>query len=385
MNAPAIVEAVENPFASAPIAARPANDTAVSVMSAREVSEVQAGMAIAQRFPRNEMVVMDRILQACTRPTLAQSAVYEYARGGSEIRGASIRLAEMLAQYWGHLHFGWKVVEERPGATKVETFCWDLQTGSHSSIMFDVTHERMAHGRKSTLTDPRDIYEHIANAASRRLRACILKVIPGDVQEAAVQQCEKTLVTKIDITPERLKGMCEQFADFGVTRPMIEKRIQRRLEAITPGLMAQLGKIFTSLRDGISKPADWFNLDTETASQTRQEGAGDAQAAGPAPAPRGGNAAAKARIQQRQPKVEPEPAKPEPATVKHPGPSTALQDVIAFSKAALNEGDIDRAQQIALHIEDEVEVQLAHDHLQAARDRIAEATMGEQQSGHEGE
>ena len=191
-----LVEAVDNPFRDAPVAARPQGDALVAVSSAREVAEVQASMVMARRFPRVEVDVVDRILTACTRPSLAESALYEYGRGGTDIRGPSIRLAECIAQYWGHIDYGWRVLEERPGATKVQAFAWDMQTGTRSQMVFDVTHERMAHGKKATLQDPRDIYEHVANAASRRLRACILRVIPGDVVEAAVKQCEITLSTR---------------------------------------------------------------------------------------------------------------------------------------------------------------------------------------------
>ncbi len=42
------------------------------------------------------------------------------------------------------------------------------------------------------LTDDRDIYELEANMGSRRLRACILQIIPGDVTSAAVAACRKT-------------------------------------------------------------------------------------------------------------------------------------------------------------------------------------------------
>ena len=47
-------------------------------------------------------------------------------------------------------------------------------------------------------TDPRDIYEMVANQGARRLRACILGIIPGDVVGASVEECQKTLTTGND-------------------------------------------------------------------------------------------------------------------------------------------------------------------------------------------
>jgi hypothetical protein len=47
---------------------------------AREAQEVQAMMIVAKRFPRDEKASIDRIMNACSRPSLAQTAVYQYAR-----------------------------------------------------------------------------------------------------------------------------------------------------------------------------------------------------------------------------------------------------------------------------------------------------------------
>jgi hypothetical protein len=98
----------------------------------------------------------------------------------------------------------------------------------------------------------------IANFGARRKRACILAVIPGDVVEAALEQCERTLQEKTDVSAEGMKKLVAAFADFGVTAPQIEARIQRRLDAIRPAQIVMLRKIYNSLKDGMSEPADWF-------------------------------------------------------------------------------------------------------------------------------
>jgi hypothetical protein len=242
-----------NPFAShSPVAA------SVAIGQERETSEVQAAMVIAQRFPRDQVKAMDRILTACTRPTLAQAALYEYARGGQTVTGPSIRLAEAIAQAWGNLQVGVRELEQRDGESTVEAYAWDLETNLRQSKVFQVAHERHTRQGVKNLTDPRDIYELVANQGARRLRACILAAIPGDVVEQAVLQCETTLRAKVEITPERIKQMVAVFEGYHVTTQQIEKRIQRRLEAITPALFLQLGKIANSLKDGMSKPEDWF-------------------------------------------------------------------------------------------------------------------------------
>jgi hypothetical protein len=249
-----------NPF-GAPTHA-PSNAVAAATQE-RELAEVQGAIAIAKRFPRDERAAMDRILNACSRPGLAEAATYTYARGGSEVTGPSIRLAEAIAQTWGNLAFGIRELEQRDGESTVEAFAWDMEHNTRQVKVFQVPHERHTKRGVTRLTDPRDIYELVANQGARRLRACILGVIPGDVIDTAVSQCEVTLKTRVDVTPERVAKMLETFRAFGVTKSHVEKRIQRTLDAITPVQFLQLGKIANSMRDGMSKPSEWFDVEAD--------------------------------------------------------------------------------------------------------------------------
>lgn len=253
------------PFTGLPEAPQEAPGVLGDAVAQREIAEVQAAMTIAKRFPRNQAKALDRILVACQRPTLAEGALYSYARGGTDITGPSIRLAEAIAQQWGNLQFGIRELDQRSGESTVEAFAWDLETNTRQTKTFQVKHYRHTRQGGYNLTDPRDIYEMVANQGARRLRACILGVIPGDVVETAVNQCESTLKAKADISPDAVKKMVEVFAAFNVTKEMIEARIQRKLESITPAQIISLRKVFNSLKDGMSKPGDWFEINAEPA------------------------------------------------------------------------------------------------------------------------
>lgn len=246
-----------NPFGSS---APSASNAVAAAGQQREMAEVQGAIAIAKRFPRDERAAMDRVLMACTRQSLAESAVYTYSRGGSEVSGPSIRLAEAIAQTWGNLAFGIRELEQRSGESTVEAFAWDMEHNTRQVKVFQVRHERHTKAGTKRLTDPRDIYELVANQGARRLRACILGVIPGDVVEAAVAQCDATLKSSAEVTPERVAKLLDAFKPYGVTKAHIEKRIQRSIDAITPGQLVQLGKVFNSLRDGMSQASEWFEV-----------------------------------------------------------------------------------------------------------------------------
>jgi hypothetical protein len=229
-------------------------------------------MMIARANPRDQIVAMDRIINACTRPTLADAAVYTYAKGGSDVSGPSIRLAETIAQCWGNMQFGIRELDQVNGESSVQAYAWDVETNTRREITFQVPHVRFTKRGSYKLTDPREIYELVANQGSRRLRACILAVIPGDVTEAAVQQCEVTMKSKADTSQEAMQKMVVAFEPFGVTKDQIEKRIQRRIEAIQPAQVVSLKKIYASLRDGMSAIEDWFEVgDAQPKAAERKE------------------------------------------------------------------------------------------------------------------
>lgn len=236
----------------------------VETDSQRAMQEVQAAMVIAQKFPRDELRARDRLLRACDRQGLAMSALYSYNRGGAEVTGPSIRLAEAAARAWGNVQFGIREIEQRGDESTVETYCWDLETNTRETRVFVVPHYRYTRSRgKTLLTDPRDIYEHVANNGARRLRACILGIIPGDIVDDGVERCEETLKATADISPDAQKKMVAAFGEFGVKQRDIEQRLGNKLEAIRPAQMVSLRKIFASIRDGMSKPADWFEAPKE--------------------------------------------------------------------------------------------------------------------------
>ncbi|HHV97229.1 MAG TPA: hypothetical protein GXX37_12300 [Clostridiaceae bacterium] len=232
-------------------------------MSSRYIQEVQGMIIMAKKFPRDQFAAYNRIMEACKRKSLAEVAQYEFPRGGEKVTGPSIRLAEVLAQNWGNISTGIIELEQNYGESKVMAFAWDLETNYREERIFTVKHERKAKGVIKKLDDPRDIYELVANLGARRKRSCILAVIPKDIVEAAEAQCEETLKKSNAGKPlvDRIRDMFAKFqADFGVTKDMIEEFIGCRAEAFTERDILRLGRVYNSLRDGMAKREDFFNV-----------------------------------------------------------------------------------------------------------------------------
>lgn len=247
----------------------------MQVAQSRQAQEVQAAMVIAQKFPRDTMRSYSRIMEDCKRKTLAEKSVYAYPRGGTTVTGPSIRLAECLARAWGNMDFGITELERKaplgsvPGESVIMTYCYDLETNTKSTTVFTVRHSRdknikLENGQKKKiqeqLTDERDIYEMIANQGARRLRACILKMIPVDIVESAVDQCEKTMAGGNGPLIDRVRAMIVYFQGFGVTQEMIEKRVGHKVEAISETELVTLKNIANSLKDGAASREDFFEM-----------------------------------------------------------------------------------------------------------------------------
>lgn len=249
------------------------HNTQTEMMISRQAQEVQAAMVIAKRFPRDEVESYNRIMQSCKRKSLAESAMYEYPRGGTKVTGPSIRLAESMAQNWGNLDFGITELEQKNGESQVMAYAWDLETNTRQVKIFSVPHIRSTKKGNIPLTDPRDIYEMVANQGARRLRSCILGIIPGDVVEAAVKECQKTLVSGNDKPLiDRVRDGIRLFEEkFSVTQEMIEKYIGCKCEAFSENDMIRLNNVYRSLRDGMASREQYFDLPAPGTSESGSE------------------------------------------------------------------------------------------------------------------
>lgn len=239
-----------------------ARSTTTEMMMSRQAQEVQGQIVMAKKFPRNEVISSNRIVTACKRKKLAEKAEYEYPRGGQKVTGPSIRLAEALAQNWGNIDFGYIELERRTNETQVMAYAWDLETNSRQTKVFTVPHVRETKGGNIPLTNPRDIYELVANQAARRVRSCILGIIPGDIVEEAIEQCHRTLIEgEKKPLPDLVKDMARIFQDeFSVPLESIEKYIGCKSSAFSMNDLIRLKKVYTSLKDGMSKREEVFEL-----------------------------------------------------------------------------------------------------------------------------
>lgn len=258
-----------------------------SIAGNAEVMGELASIYIAKSFPRDLTEVTRKMRSACSRKALAEAATYSYPRGGQTVTGPSIRLAEALASAYGNIEAGWRELgrhrDRESGFTvsECEAFCFDKESNIRRKIQFTVPHVREKRKGDEALTSERDIYELCANMASRRIRACVLQVLPGFLVDEALALCDETLRKADGGKPmaDRVRDMAAKFAELGVTKEMLEAKLEHGLETCIQAELLSLGRTYNALRDGQVRVTDVFP-EKETAKPAGMT----ASAAAPAPA-----------------------------------------------------------------------------------------------------
>ena len=233
-----------------------------AVGMARELQVVRGQMMLAREFPRNEIAAKANVLAACRERRFAEKATFCYSRGGTTIEDGNIRLAELMVRCWGNVDASVRELERRPGVSSVEVAVLDLQTNTRFPMSFEVRHWRDTKQGGYALKDERDINELILNISARRLRSLIFKMIPPDIKADAMETIRETMtggMTAEQIAEDADK-MVKAFLSLGVTKDMIEKRLQHAIKAISPIELHQMRQIYVALTEERMSAADYFEM-----------------------------------------------------------------------------------------------------------------------------
>jgi len=241
----------------------------MAVEETREIADIKAKMILARQFPRNIHTCIDNIIMECESPKLAEMAQYSYPKGGTEVKGATIRLLEVIARHWMNLISGVKEISRTDTGCTVKSFAWDLETNVSDEKIFDVSFIRNTKKTTYKVTDEREKYEMMANYAARRKRACLQAVIPGYVVDAAIAKCEETLLASLGGGGKTIEELRQATIDAFVgladwiTPEMLGGIIGKEFDKANNKDIVRLKKLYTSVTEGFVKPEVVFNLEPE--------------------------------------------------------------------------------------------------------------------------
>lgn len=248
--------------------APPATTVGAEIAKTRTQQETHLQFYLAKAYPRDEDLVLAKILKACARPAIAETAIYCVERGKDKqgnptyAKGPSIALAKLIAQMYGNFQFGTRQLSAADApASEIEAYAWDLETNDRPTYEFTVEHIRYSrkHG-KTKLDDPQQIYEVVNARASRYLRKAIFDAIPAWLVEEAKSACVATMrkAAQQGNIQETLSKLFATFeAEFGINEASIVAQRNKARDQFTPDDVVELRGIYRALKDGDASADDF--------------------------------------------------------------------------------------------------------------------------------
>lgn len=270
-------DASDAPAATAIVKAEATSAGAISTVT-RSEGELKAAIYLARTNPRDEEIAFAKAMKSCERPSFAEGALYHFQRAGTDIEGPSVDLARELARVWGNVRYGIRVIDQDEETIHIAGVAYDLETNALVEVedRFARAIQRRDGWRKP---DERELRELVMRRGAICERNAILKLLPPWLKEDAMRLCKETMVraAKGELRQSRdeaIRRLVAGFDRFGVTKDMLEKRLTHPLQTVDETEMADLRKVWNTLKDGGARVDEYFD-----APEKKQQERGDRERA----------------------------------------------------------------------------------------------------------
>lgn len=256
-----------------------------TMLEAINRAEVDIQIATAKKYPINLELALANIKKtACMDIDTAEECFYKLPRKNNngedeEIEGVSVRLAEIMAGYWGNLRIQSRIIGNDGRTITAQGVCHDLET----NLAVSVEVKRSIVTKKGYTFSP-DMQVVTGNAASAiAFRNAVLKVIPKAVTKSVINQIKAFAIKGAGMSlEERVRNMIAAFGKKGVnTQQLLTYCNARDIQGITAENVFDLRDILTAIKEGTTSIQEVFGNDSTAIAQEarRQSEAARAKAA----------------------------------------------------------------------------------------------------------
>lgn len=191
--------------------------TSLSIVEATTRGEVDIQIATAHKYPRNiAQAKQDMISMATADIQTALACFYSIPRGGKQIKGKNIRLAEIALACYGNLRAATRIKSEvangpHPYVT-VEAAVHDLEKNNAVCI----EKRRIITKKKAAdCVDDDDISLAVGQCSAIAIRDAIFKVIPNAITNQVYDAAVKVAIGDAKSLSDRWNMACEYFGKLG--------------------------------------------------------------------------------------------------------------------------------------------------------------------------
>lgn len=243
------------------------------VLYQADKAAVDSQIATAKQYPRQIMHAVDNMLATVTMSDkVARTCSYALPRGGKPITGPSIHLAKIIAQEWGNIRIGSRVVAVNEKDIVCEGICWDLE----KNIAIQVSVKRRITSSKGQRFND-DMITVTGNAGNAiAMRNAILAVVPqavvSRVYDAAIEKITGDLSDETKLTAKRTKLFNHMKEAYKVTEDEILAAIGKEsISYVGKDEIALLIGLWQAIKDGDATIEDTFRQEKKKATAAQRE------------------------------------------------------------------------------------------------------------------
>jgi hypothetical protein len=242
-------------------------ELASQALATQARAAIEARYVMAMQRPRDLMKVRDRLLQDAKRPAFAKEAIY-HKPIGKGVEGPSIRLAEAAVRAMGNIYCPVFAIYDDAETRVIRVTATDLET----NVTFDkdvtvrktVERNNLQQGQSAIASrigargqmvyiveaSDDDILNKENALASKAMRECALRLIPGDIKAEVLDACRETTRKNIADDPDaEQKRMCDAFRECGVSIDQLKEYLGHPIEQTTVPELTTMRALYLALKD----------------------------------------------------------------------------------------------------------------------------------------
>jgi hypothetical protein len=217
-------------------------------------AEIDQQISTAKRYPRKLTEVKQEMVEMATLDEeTAASCFYSLPRGGKNIQGPSIRLAEIALSCYGNIRAGTRIIETVVDGSSpyvaIQAVCHDLQ--KNIAVMIEKRRRIVGKKSKGGIIDEDDI-NLAANAGSAiAFRDAMFKVVPGILLRPVYEAAKKVAIGDAKTLSDRRIRAIEAFQKMGVPAERVLASIgHSKIDEVTLEDLENLIGTFTAIKEG---------------------------------------------------------------------------------------------------------------------------------------
>jgi hypothetical protein len=234
-------------------------------------AELDTQISTAKAYPRNPNVALQYATELATMDeATAQSCFYCLPRKEKdgtkkEIRGGSIRLAEIIAASWGNIHAATRIVENDGRHVTAEGVCWDLEKNVKITMQVKVSIRFGEKDGKGGYTANADMQTVLSNAASAKaLRNAIFKVVPKALVDRVLEKAMSFAVGDQKTVNAKVREVFDKLIKQGIQQDKILAYYgYESIAQITTEDFKSLIGVGTAIKEGYIKPEEAFETEKD--------------------------------------------------------------------------------------------------------------------------